>query len=76
MLLVRHLAQTTLLLPCVLSPQFSETVASEESKEILEDGFAEVVSTLVGDYDSGAMPRAQNEDFVPDFKKYIKVHGG
>lgn len=41
----------------------------------MEDGFAEVVSTLVSDYDSGAMPKAQNEDFIPEFKKYIKVHG-
>lgn len=53
--------------------QFLETIASEESTELLEDGFAEVVSTLVSDYDSGLMPKAQDESFIPEFKKYMKV---
>lgn len=53
--------------------QFSETIASEDATGLLEDGFAEVVSTLIADYDSGVMPKPGDEDFISAFKKYIKV---
>lgn len=59
--------------PHVLSLQFDETVESEESAELVGDGFSEVVAAIVADYDAGEMPMPGNEDFAPMFKKWIKV---
>lgn len=57
----------------MVSAQFAETVKSEEAKELVEDGYAEIAAALVADYDAGEMPMPEVEDFGPAFKKYIKV---
>ena len=53
--------------------QFAETIVSEESSELMEDGFAEVAAAIVAGYESGEMPMPGNEDFTSTFKKWIKV---
>ncbi|CAM9410237.1 unnamed protein product, partial [Laminaria digitata] len=52
-----------------------ETIVSEESKELVEDGFAEVAAAIVAGYESGEMPIPASEDFAPTFKKWIKATG-
>lgn len=48
-------------------------VKSEESAELVGDGFSEMVAAIVADYDAGEMPMPGTEDFAPAFKKWIKV---
>ena len=49
-------------------------IKSEESAELVSDGFSEVAAAIVADYDAGEMPMPGAEDFAPAFKKWIKVH--
>ena len=60
-------------LPRFFALQFEETIKSEESAELVGDGFAEVAAAIVADYDAGEMPMPGTEDFAPAFKKWIKV---
>lgn len=46
---------------------------SEESSELVEDGFNEVAAAIVAGYESGEMPMPGTEEFTPAFKKWIKV---
>ncbi|CAB1103538.1 unnamed protein product [Ectocarpus sp. CCAP 1310/34] len=59
----------------VLGYKFDETISSEESTELVGDGFSEVVAAIVADFDSGEMPKPGAEDFSPAFKKWIKAMG-
>lgn len=58
----------------VFSLQFEEVILSEESAELVGDGFSEVTAAIVADYDAGEMPMPGTEDFAPAFKKWIKVY--
>lgn len=57
----------------VSSLQFEEVIMSEESAELVGDGFSEVAAAIVADYDAGEMPMPGTEEFAPVFKKWIKV---
>ncbi|CAM9597847.1 unnamed protein product [Ectocarpus sp. 13 AM-2016] len=59
----------------VLGYKFDETISSEESTELVGDGFSEVVAAIVADFDAGEMPKPGAEDFSPTFKKWIKAKG-
>lgn len=50
-----------------------ETIHSDEAAELAEDGFKEVATAIVNDYDSRAMPLPEAEEFGPEFKKWVKV---
>ncbi|CAM9179987.1 unnamed protein product [Choristocarpus tenellus] len=59
----------------VMSYQLLETLSSGEADEILNDGFSKVVEAVVVSYDSGEMPRGDEEDFTALFKSWIKASG-
>eukprot|EP00752_Nemacystus_decipiens_P005945 g5369.t1 len=59
----------------VLGYKFEEVIKSEESAELVGDGFSEVAAAIVADYDAGEMPMPGAEDFAPAFKKWIKAKG-
>lgn len=50
-----------------------ETINSDEAAELAEDGFKEVATAIVNDYDSRVMPLPEAEEFGPEFKKWVKV---